>query len=56
MIYFFSALAGAFFMSALLIVAVCWADGQIETHGLLLEAVAIIGGFIFLSLAMRVGG
>lgn len=47
MVYLFSALAGAFFMSALLILAICWADGQIETHGLLLEATSIIGGFIF---------
>ena len=56
MIYFFSALAGAFFMIALLIVALCWVDGQIEAHGLLLEAGSIIGGFIFLSLAMSIGG
>lgn len=54
MIYFLSALAGAFFAAATLIVAVFWddCDGKV----LVLEAGAVIGGIVFLSLAMNIGG
>lgn len=54
MIYFLSALAGAFFMSALLIVALSWdeSDGRV----FLMEGAAIIAGVIFLSLAKSIGG
>lgn len=54
MIYFLSALAGAFFMAAAVIVAVCWdvCDGKV----LLMEASTVIGGIVFLLLAMNIGG
>lgn len=54
MIYFLSALAGAFFMAAALIVAVCWddCDGKV----LVMEASAVIGGVVFLLLAKNIGG
>lgn len=54
MIYFLSALAGAFLMSVLFIAAVCWdeCDGQM----LLLEGFLIISGVIVLSIARSIGG
>lgn len=54
MIYFLSALAGAFFMAASVIVAAFWdeCDGRV----LLMEASTAIGGVLFLLLAMSIGG
>lgn len=54
MIYFLSAMAGAFFLIALLIAALLWDEADV--HALLMEGGAIIAGVIFLSLAKSIGG
>lgn len=54
MIYFLSAMAGAFFLTALLIGALFWDESNV--HVLLMEGGAIIAGVIFISLAKSIGG
>ena len=54
MIYFLSAMSGAFFFSALLIGALFWDEAN--GRALLMEGGAIIAGVIFLSLAKSIGG